>query len=108
LELCCWLRANFSPSFIITTTNRDGDDRGSNSSSGGEWYLCLTSGSVLIGFGFLSNYDSHYQRRQEQSQLNFFEAIFSFLFGDGNPNANLEERRWQQIATVIRNNGEQW
>jgi len=32
-------------------------------------------------------------------------TIFSFLFGDGNPNANLEERRWQQIATVIRNNG---
>lgn len=29
--------------------------------------------------------------------------MFSFLFGDGNPNANLEERRWQEIAAVIRN-----
>ena len=35
--------------------------------------------------------------------MNFLEAIFSFLFGDGNPNADLEERRWQEIATVIRN-----
>lgn len=33
---------------------------------------------------------------------NFFEAIFSFLFGDGNPNADLEERRWQAIASAIR------
>lgn len=41
----------------------------------------------------------------DESQLNFLEAIFSFLFGDGNPNADLEERRWQSIATVIRNNG---
>ena len=36
--------------------------------------------------------------------MNFLEAIFSFLFGDGNPNVDLEERRWQSIATVIRNN----
>jgi hypothetical protein len=35
--------------------------------------------------------------------LNFFEAVFSFLFGDGNPNAKLEERRWREIAAVIRN-----
>lgn len=55
---------------------------------------------------FYPNYDSpQYQyHRREKSQLNFLEAIFSFLFGDGNPNANLEERRWQKIATVIRNN----
>lgn len=35
--------------------------------------------------------------------MNFLEAVFSFLFGDGNPNANLEEQRWQAIASVIRN-----
>lgn len=55
---------------------------------------------------FYPNYDSpKYQYyRREKSQLNFLEAIFSFLFGDGNPNANLEEKRWQEIAIVIRNN----
>ncbi|UWU51484.1 hypothetical protein APLC1_6444 [Limnospira platensis C1] len=36
--------------------------------------------------------------------MNFFEVVFSFLFGDGNPNYNLEAQRWQAIATVIRNN----
>ncbi|GAB4233101.1 MAG: hypothetical protein Kow00121_61160 [Elainellaceae cyanobacterium] len=44
-------------------------------------------------------------RGGSENQINFLEAIFSFLFGDGNPNADLEERRWQTIATVIRNNG---
>ena len=38
-------------------------------------------------------------------KLQFLEAIFSFLFGDGDPNANIEERRWQTIGTVITNNG---
>jgi hypothetical protein len=37
--------------------------------------------------------------------MNFLEAIFSFLFGDGNPNEDLEEKRWQTIGTLIRNQG---
>ncbi|MGI0489828.1 hypothetical protein ACN4EK_30810 [Pantanalinema rosaneae CENA516] len=48
-------------------------------------------------------YDNRRTRPTEDRQLNFLEAIFSFLFGDGNPNHNLEERRWQAIGTVIRN-----
>ena len=36
--------------------------------------------------------------------MNFLESVFSFLFGDGNPNYNLEEKRWQDIGAVIRNN----
>ena len=40
----------------------------------------------------------------KENEMNFLEAVFSFLFGDGNPNYNLDERRWQVIATVIKNN----
>jgi len=91
---------------IITATNRDGDDRGDRSSSGGGMiympYFWIGPDWFWV---FYPDYDTRYQqRRREESQLKFFEAIFSFLFGDGNPNANLEERRWQQIAAVIRNN----
>ena len=99
---------------IITTMNKDGDNGGGSHSSGGGSHSS-GGGSVFMPYFwigpdwfwfFYPNYDRHYQqRRREQSNLNFFEAIFSFLFGDGNPNANLEERRWQLIATVIRNNG---
>lgn len=41
---------------------------------------------------------------EPQKKMNFLEAIYSFLFGDGNPNFDLEARRWQEIGTVIRNN----
>jgi len=45
------------------------------------------------------------QSSQTGDRLNFLEAIFSFLFGDGDPNADLEERRWREIGTVINNSG---
>ena len=91
--------------FIVTATNRDSDNRGNSSSSGGgvDFGPHFWFGPDLF-WVFYPNYNTQYQRRRrERSQLNFFEAIFSFLFGDGNPDANLEERRWQLIATVIRN-----
>jgi len=43
------------------------------------------------------------KKDQSDSNLNFLEAIFSFLFGDGNPNVDLEERRWQGVGSIIRN-----
>ncbi len=43
-------------------------------------------------------------RGGSDSDLNFLEAVFSFLFGDGNPNTDLDDRRWQSIAAVIRAN----
>ncbi|MGA7937826.1 MAG: hypothetical protein WCA35_30030 [Kovacikia sp.] len=58
---------------------------------------------------FYPNYDTRPSGRRrssssdEKPSLNFLEAVFSFLFGDGNPNADLEERRWKMIGTVIRN-----
>lgn len=39
-----------------------------------------------------------------QGKGNFLTKCFSFLFGDGDPNAHLEERKWQMVAQVIRNN----
>jgi len=60
---------------------------------------------------FTPGYDRDYRPQQESShvsetsELNFLEAVFSFLFGDGNPNKDLEKRRWQEIGNVIRNSG---
>ncbi|MEM1310679.1 MAG: hypothetical protein AAGF98_14490 [Cyanobacteria bacterium P01_H01_bin.153] len=45
------------------------------------------------------------RQRSSDDGMNFLEAIFSFLFGDGDPNADLEEQRWQEIGAVIQNNG---
>ncbi|AFY41662.1 hypothetical protein [Nostoc sp. PCC 7107] len=88
---------------IITAANsdRDNDNRGS-SRSGGFFFF-----PDLFWYFSPNYYDTSYQQRRKDSrqgsEMNFFEAVFSFLFGDGNPNAKLEERRWQEIATVIRN-----
>lgn len=84
-----------------------GSDGGSSGSGGGSFY-----GSGWDFWWFFSPDPYPYSSRDRasispnspQKELNFLEAIFSFLFGDGNPNADAEERRWHQIATVIRNN----
>ena len=84
----------------------DDDDRGFDGGGmaflpnfwiGPEWYLIFQP----------NYYDTRRQRLagNEPRKLNFLEAVFSFLFGDGNPNADLDERRWRAIATVIRNHG---
>lgn len=91
---------------IITATNQSSDNnRDSDYGGGGGFFMpYFWIGPNWYGV-FSPDYDRRYQeRRREDNQLNFFEAIFSFLFGDGNPNADLEERRQKQIAAVIRNN----
>ncbi|NEP12901.1 MAG: hypothetical protein F6K14_22400 [Symploca sp. SIO2C1] len=106
---------------ILSATSEDGSGGGGSSSSGGGSSSSGRGGSRFFLprfwgpdiFWFFDPYDygggSRRQRRSYQasrtSELNFLEAVFSFLFGDGNPNADLEERRWQDIGTVIRNSG---
>jgi len=63
------------------------------------------SGSVLIGFGFSIRTMIATTSSGVGEPAEFLCSHLLVLFGDGNPNANLEERRWQQIATVIRNSG---
>ena len=46
------------------------------------------------------------ERTSKPAELNFLEAVYSFLFGDGNPNANLEERQDREIASrIVGNDG---
>lgn len=44
-------------------------------------------------------------RADREEGMNFLESVYSFLFGDGNPNEDLDKRRDQLIGTTIRNNG---
>ena len=37
--------------------------------------------------------------------MSFLESVFSVLFGDGDPNADLEERRSKAVAKLIRAKG---
>jgi len=86
--------------------NSGGGGRSHSGGGGGGFSMPLLWIGPDIFWFFDPGYDQRYRRQRassERSEMNFLEAIFSFLFGDGNPNSDLEERRWQEIATVIRN-----
>jgi hypothetical protein len=99
---------------IVISINSSNDNNNSGGGSsrdsgggGGIFFFSNFWGPDIFWF-FDPGYDRRYRSRtadnsSESSQMNFLEAIFSFLFGDGNPNTDLEERRWQEIGTVIRN-----
>ncbi len=99
---------------IALSSSRDGDSNGGGGgrsrSGGGIFFLPRFWISDWMWFYDPYPSRSHRDRKvrksrsSEDSEMNFLEAVFSFLFGDGNPNANLDDRRWSQIATVIRNN----
>ena len=94
---------------ISVSSSRDGNDRDRGySRGGGGGFMFMPHFWVGDLFWFFDpDYNTRRrQRRQKvsgQSQMNFLEAIFSFLFGDGNPNEDLAEERWQKIGAVIRN-----
>jgi cell division protein FtsB len=94
-------------------------DKDSSSDNGGGGGDINSGWGGDFSFGYWFSLDmfnvfspSYYRERenyreiepQYDSGLNFLEAIFSFLFGDGNPNADLEKRRWKSISAVINNN----
>lgn len=41
---------------------------------------------------------------RDPEDMGFLESVFSFVFGDGNPNAGLEEKRLSLAAQMIRDN----
>ncbi|MGB7413775.1 MAG: hypothetical protein WA902_06175, partial [Thermosynechococcaceae cyanobacterium] len=85
------------------SSQQDGDRRRSNFGGGSMFMPRFWFGPDIFWF-FSPTSHRRSQRLRSGEELNFFEAIFSFLFGDGDPNANLDDRRWQEIGTVIQNN----
>jgi hypothetical protein len=93
---------------VIMMSGRDDND---NNNGGGGGIIFLPSYWDIFWLfdpGYNGNRNRYRNRRANASEppkkMNFLEAIYSFLFGDGNPNYDLEARRWQEIGTVIRNN----
>ena len=86
---------------------REGNNRGFGGGFGGGFFMPrFWLGDIFWLFDPGYNYHRRQRRRQASRnyQMNFLESVFSFLFGDGNPNADLEEHRWQTIGSIIRQN----
>ncbi|MEG4854744.1 hypothetical protein QUB10_28145 [Microcoleus sp. B5-D4] len=84
-----------------------GGDSGGGGGRGGGFSFFPYFWNDLIWIFYWNHDQPYYQQRSrltdQKPQMSFLEAVFSFLFGDGNPNYNLEERKWSDIATAIRN-----
>jgi hypothetical protein len=92
-------------------------DGGGGGDGGGGSFDFFDFGS--IGDGFSWDYSNTHQRKIERYGVpesnsfrvkknvekgNFLLECFSFLFGDGEPNPEFEQKSWQLIAEVIKRN----
>lgn len=72
---------------------------------------CLSALTPTVEGGRKCRYwDPYYYRTRryqlaENKEMGFLESVFSFVFGDGDPNDNLDDLRYEQMANVIKANG---
>lgn len=89
-------------------SDNDRNDRRSDRGGGGGGFFWLGGWGNPFGNPAMMFAPDYYEpqriRSRDPDEMGFLESIFSFLFGDGNPNVDLDERRWREIATMIRNN----
>ena len=102
----------FSTLLLINSSSSDDDrrrdDRGRGGGFGGGGMNMIWGPSPFDFFYYRPyGYYGYYGNTQEQrdpSKMGFFESVFSYMFGDGNPNQGLEERRLSLAAEMIRQN----
>ena len=116
VALVASLVAIYSTIFFIQTSSNESndnrrDDRRGGMGGGGFGGFNYFWGPSPFDFFYYRPYGSYgyygtqYQNeRRDPEDLGFFESVYSFVFGDGNPNAQLEQRRLQLAAQMIRAN----
>jgi hypothetical protein len=93
---------------LSSSSDSDSGGGGGDRGGGGGFFFFPYFWDDIFWLFYWNHDEPYYQRRSrstgEKNEMNFLEAVFSFIFGDGNPNSNLEERKWGSIAAAIRNN----
>jgi hypothetical protein len=101
LALLASLVAIFSTIFFLqTSSSSDNDRRRDDRGFGGglSWYW----GPSPFDFLYYRPYGTYGYYDRDPEEMGFLESVFSYVFGDGNPNAKLEEKRLQLAANMIR------
>ena len=101
----------FSTLLFINSSSSDDDRRRDNrgGSFGGGGGMGMWWGPSPFDFfyyrpyGYYGYYGEGRDRR-DPKEMGFLESVFSYIFGDGNPNQGLEERRLSLAAKMIRDN----
>jgi hypothetical protein len=92
---------------IMLYLNRD-NDREDNLGFNFDLFDFLVLRDLFYWTAYSSSADTSskgYQRPVRRTNGNFLLNCFSFLFGDGDPNAHLNEHRWQLIGQAINVHG---
>ena len=115
VALLASLVAIYSTIFFVMTSsssNRDDrDDRRGGGGMGGMRWGGFFGPSPLDFFYYRPYYSRYYyspaygNTRQDPDEMGFLESVFSYVFGDGDPNGDVEERRVSLVAEMIRQNG---
>ncbi|XP_022925696.1 uncharacterized protein At5g03900-like [Cucurbita moschata] len=88
----------------LISSRSEEDNRGRRGRSYDSGFTFYLSPADLFWY-----WDPYYYRRRrlqtEDNKMNFIESIFSFVFGDGDPNQGIEEERWKLIGQYITSNG---
>lgn len=112
VTLLASIAAIFSTIFFLSSTSSsdDRDDRRSNRSSsfGASYSYNPWFGPSPFDFFYYRPYGyyGYYGRenRGNPDEMGFLESVFSYIFGDGNPNAGVDETRLRLASQVIRAN----
>ena len=116
VALVASLVAIFSTIFFIQTSGSSSDDdrrrgdRGGAFGGGGGGFNMFFGPSPFDFFYYRPyGYYGYYGRYHDRStggpeEMGFLESCFSYIFGDGNPNAGIDEKRLSLAAQMIREN----
>lgn len=109
------LVAIFSTIFFATSGQSRDDDRRDNRRGGGMPMMGGFWGPSPFDFFYYRPYYSRYYTTpggdpsrgpsRDDDEMGFLESVFSYVFGDGNPNGDVEERRIALVAEMIRREG---
>ncbi|KAK4721560.1 hypothetical protein R3W88_011793 [Solanum pinnatisectum] len=88
----------------ILSSRSEEDNRGRRGRSYDSGFSFYFSPTDLFWY-----WDPYYYRRRrvrkESGGMNFIESVFSFVFGDGDPNQEIDEERWKLVGQYISSNG---
>lgn len=98
--------------FVMQGGGRDDDNRRDDRRGGGGMPMGMFWGPSPFDFFYYRPYYSRYyysptdsRSRRDPEEMGFLESVFSYVFGDGDPNGDIEERRLAIVGDMIRQNG---
>ena len=95
---------------IASSSRQSNDNRRDDRGYGGGGGFYMGPRFYFSPFDLFWYFDPYYYRTQRRTVragkgMDFLPSIFSFVFGDGDPNFDLEERRWETVGALIRREG---